>query len=589
MKILASALVVLLIAPAAFVGASGPEQKAGTPVRIDFRALTEGGQQVADLRPEDVSIRVNGKPRQLQSLSLVQSNAGPASGAGVLPPPFASNAESRGSRNVHLIIDDDSISPGREGQVKEAVRLLASEMAPGDRLGVLTTQGVLNMRPAEDLTKVRLAVDELTGHAPSSETEADAQCRTTRLLAAFGSTLALTSGEPTTIVIFSGGISPPAVKQLQLGARTRTAIGGSQASPNGVNDMCPIEPDTFSNIGMLASTAHADIYMFHLTEAMATRSSAQDAGFESLAGVTNAEFVRLTASPQAAISRLLRETAAYYTASFEADPSERGQSLRLEMHATRDKVRLRSRPSIAIPKGDVPKSGASPKEMLRTSTEYRALPLRATAYTSRMPGSEELRVVTLFEGVDPGAITAASVGLFDEKNTLKKQWTAQKDDLAKHPVRADLQAPPGVYRVRVAAVDAAGRAGTTDYDLNAEVVRADPLKLSALVIGTQQQGAGFVARLQFTNEPVAIGLLEIYGVPKGSTVNVDLDVVATPQGEPLATAPTQLGTGSGEDVRLAIGGFSIASLAPGDYLMRATVTLDGKTVGKVVRTLRKTQ
>jgi len=259
------------------------------------------------------------------------------------------------------------------------------------------------------------------------------------------------------------------------------------------------------------------------------------------------------------------------------------------MHATRDKVRLRSRPSIAIPKGDVPKSGASPKDMLRTSTEYLALPLRATAYTSRLPGSEELRVVTLFEGVDPGSITAASVGLFDEKNTLKKQWTAQKDDLAKHPVRADLQAPPGVYRVRVAAVDGAGRAGTTDYDLIAEVVRADPLKLSALVIGTQQQGAGFVPRLQFTNEPVAIGLLEIYGVPKGATVNVDLDVVATPQGEPLATAPTQLGTGNGEDARLAIGGFSIASLPPGDYLMRATVTLDGKPVGKVVRTLRKTQ
>jgi hypothetical protein len=473
--------------------------------------------------------------------------------------------------------------------VKEAVRLLASEMAPGDRLGVLTTQGVLNMRPAEDLTKVRLAVDELTGHAPSTESEADAQCRTTRLLAAFGSTLALTNGEPTTIVIFSGGISPPAVKQLQLGARTRTAIGGSQASPNGVNDMCPIEPDTFSNIGMLASTAHADIYMFHLTEAMASRSSAQDAGFESLAGVTNAEFVRLTASPQTAISRLLRETAAYYTASFEADPSERGQSLRLEMHATRDKVRLRSRPSIAIPKGDVPKSGASPKDMLRTSTEYLALPAardRLHLAHARQRGASRGHAL---RGGRSGAITAASVGLFDEKNTLKKQWTAQKDDLAKHPVRADLQAPPGVYRVRVAAVDAAGRAGTTDYDLNAEVVRADPLKLSALVIGTQQQGAGFVPRLQFTNEPVAIGLLEIYGVPKGATVSVDLDVVATPQGDPLATAPTQLGTGSGEDVRLAIGGFSIASLPPGDYLMRATVTLDGKPVGKVVRTLRKTQ
>ena len=455
MKWLPSALVVLALTPAT---AAAQPAKAGAAVKIDFRALTEEGQLVADLKPEDVSLKVNGKQRQLLSLSLVQGSAGQPSDS-TLPPPFSTNAAGRGNRNVHILIDDDSISPGRESQVKEAVRLLASEMAPGDRLGVLTTQGQLNMRPAEDLTKVRLAVDELTGHRPTTETDADAQCRTTRLLAAFGSMLALNSGAPTTIVIFSGGISPPAVKQLQLGARTRTAIGGSQASPNGVNDMCPIEPDTFSNIGMLASTAHADIYLFHLTEAMATRSSQLDAGFESLAGVSNAEFVRLTASPQAAISRLLRETAAYYTLSFDAEPGERGQSLRLEMHASRDKVRLRSRPSVAIPKGDVIKAGASPKDMLRTAAEYRDLPLRAAAYTSRMPGSDELRVVTLFEGVEAGGITAASVGLFDEKNTLKKQWTAQKDDLAKHPVRADLQAPPGVYRVRVAAVDAAGRSG----------------------------------------------------------------------------------------------------------------------------------
>ena len=42
-------------------------------------------------------------------------------------------------------------------------------------------------------------------------------------------------------------------------------------------------------------------------------------------------------------------------------------------------------------------------------------------------------------------------------------------------------------------------------------------------------------------------------------------------------------------MRRAFGGFNIASLAPGDYLMRAVVSLDGKPVGKVVRTLRKSQ
>ena len=187
-------------------------------------------------------------------------------------------------------------------------------------------------------------------------------------------------------------------------------------------------------------------------------------------------------------------------------------------------------------------------------------------------------------------MSAASVGLFDEKNTLKKQWTAQPAELAKRPVMAALSAPPGIYRVRVAAVEASGRAGTVDYELKVDVPRADPLKLSTLVLGTQQQGGGFAPRLEFSHEPVAIGLLEIYGVPKGGAVAVDLDIVQTPEGAPLANAQTTVTTPGGTgDMRIAFGGFSIVSLSPGDYLMRAIVSLDGKPVGKVVRTLRKSQ
>jgi hypothetical protein len=323
---------------------------------------------------------------------------------------------------------------------------------------------------------------------------------------------------------------------------------------------------------------------------MANRSSTQDAGFESLAGVTGAEFIRVRASSQAAVSRMLRETASYYVATFEAEPSERnGQTYRVDLRSSREKVKLRTRPAVEIGK-DVVKTAASPKDMLRTASVYGDLPIRAAGHTSRTAGSEEVKIVAMFEALDASAALAtASVGLFDEKNTLKKQWTAQPADLAKRPVMAALAAPAGTYRVRVAAVDASGRAGTADYELKVEVPRADPLKLSTLVLGTQTQGGGFAPRLEFGNEPVAIGLLEIYGVPKAGAITVDLDIVQTAEGAPLAMAQTTVGPGSAEDMRIAFGGFSIASLAPGDYQMRAIVSLDGKPVGKVVRTLRKSQ
>ena len=127
-----------------------------------------------------------------------------------------------------------------------------------------------------------------------------------------------------------------------------------------------------------------------------------------------------------------------------------------------------------------------------------------------------------------------------------------------------------------------------DHELKASVTRADPLKVSTFVLGTQQQERRLRPGAPISvSEPGAIGLLEIYGVPKGGTVTVDLDVVSSPEGAPIASAQTSVNPGSSEDMRRAFGGFNIGDLPPGDYLMRAIVSLDGKPVGRVVRTLRK--
>jgi hypothetical protein len=569
-------------------GASMSAQQKSPPLRVNFRALADEGQQVTDLTRPELSLKINGKPRQILSLSVSQSTPRSATGGGGLPLPYATNTVGVSGRVFYLMIDDDSIAPGREGQTKEAVRQLASELGPGDMLGVLTTQGQVNIRPTDDVTKVKLAIDRLAGKGSASETDSDAQCRTTHVLADLGTMISLTGGAPTTIAVFSGGLTIPQNKIVNIGGSTRTPMGGQAAPSTATTDMCPVRPEDFQNIGNLAATANVDMYMFHLTEAMVNRSSAQDAGFESLAGATGGEFIRLTGSPQAPVARMLRETSTSYTLTFEPDPSERtGQMLRVDLKTTRDKVRLRARPAVDAPK--MVARAMSPRDMLRTAAEFRDLPLRAMAFPAPTAGSAEVTVYTQFEAIDAAPLKEASVGLFDEKNTLKKQWTAKPEELAKIPVLSAVTAPPGVYRVRVAAVDGSGRTGTADYEVTAEVPRADPLKLSSLLLGTQAQGAGFVPRMDFKDESVAIGYLEIYGVPKGGKVTVDLNVAQTREGTPLATAETTVAPGKTEDALRAFGGFSIEALQPGDYLMRAVVSLDGKPVGKVVRTLRKSK
>jgi hypothetical protein len=573
--VLTAALALCALGSAA---ASGQGNKSASPVRVEFRALGDDGGVVTDLKAAELSLRVNGKPRTIQSLSVFQTDAAAIASSAPLPPPYASNTAGQGGRIFHVLIDDDSISPGSESQIKETIRLLTAELAPTDRLGILTPQGTVNITPTNDFTRVKLAMNGFTGRAPSKETDQDAHCRTKHVIAAVGTMLSLTGSTPTTIVVFSSGLSTPGVKKVTPGAR----------GDAGTNELCPVEPQDLINIGNIAAAANVDLYLFQVVDGLAGSASTLDAGFESLAGAIAAQYLKLPTSPQTVVTKLLRETSAYYLAIFDPEPGERnGQAERIYLKTTRDRVKLRTRPAVMMAKETVPKT-VTPRDMLRVAAEYRELPLRSTAYSSRMPGSSDARVVALFEPLDPGAtIAAASVGLFDAAGTLKAQWTAQEDDLAKHPARADLQVAAGTYRVRVAVVDANGRPGTTDEEVHAEPVRADPLTMSALVIGTQAQGGGFVPRLEFTSETIAIGLVEIYGVPKSGALTVSLDVASTPDGQPLATAETTIGRGSADDARTAIGGFGVDSLPPGDYLMRAVILLDGKPVGRVMRTLRK--
>ena len=147
--------------------------------------------------------------------------------------------------------------------------------------------------------------------------------------------------------------------------------------------------------------------------------------------------------------------------------------------------------------------------------------------------------------------------------------------------------PPGSYRIRLAATDASGRSGTADYDTTADLASAGGLKLSALLLGAD--AGGFKPLLQFTNEPSAIATFEVYGKPP-SQLPLKLELAATADGPALLQAAPS-GSGTKDPDRFVVSGvFPLASLAPGDYVVRAIVgTTESGGEGRVTRTLRKTK
>ena len=574
-----------VIAAAALHAASQkpPQAAAETPaVTVLFRALLADGRPFADVRPEDVELKVDGRSRTLTSLQFVQPGSGEAAGAPAeVPPPFATNLRGPALRDTIFVIEDESIGASMAPQVRDAIRQFIGHLAPQDRVGLVTIpRGGLNVGLTADRARIEAAVSELNGRAPQSESEGDAACRTRQVLDALMNVFRGTAdGQPGAIVFFGGGLTPPMISEMSAMNRTP--------------DLCFIRAEDYREVELVMLAAPVTVNVIHVqdpTGSGAAASTSQKQGLEHLAGITGNRIGRLVGSSEAAMAELAASTSAYYRAMFVAQDSERNGMIRpMSVKVNRPDVTVVARPAVVIPSARGSKASAkavSPRDMLRVGDIYRDLPLQAAAFVSREGSSDKARIVVMVESMEAtGAVKAAAVGLYDEKGKLAAQATADQEGLARKPPMIALVARAGTYRMRVAATDTTGRAGAVDSTLEVGLTGEGPLKLSSLVLGVAEEGR-FAGRLQFHDEPTAVAYLEIYGVPNGE-LTAELQLAGVEGGPPAVRGAMRITGEPGDDQHVALGGIPIGPLPPGDIVVRAVVSLDGVPAGAVTRTLRK--
>jgi hypothetical protein len=549
--------------------------------QVVIRAVTGDGQPVLDLKPGDVTIRVDGREREVTSLDLVRpsaaaapAGAAPAPTASSLPAPYATNeapdAGAGGGREFLIVIDDEGIGTGRESAVRDAVTSLVQGLTPADLVGIMAMkQGGVNVAPSTQHAAVMAALPKIITTGSSSESVMDLSCRTKVMLGTLGGLLQNAPANRT-IVFFSAGMASTTGDQM----RTFESDSG----------VCQIRTNDLDELGKVAMGSPAQLFVVYHVEGMANPANVTNgqSGIENVAGTTAGEMVRMSGNSEAIGSRIVESAGTYYIASLAGDG---GPARRVDARVNREGVRVTARPVAGAAAAANAKTG-TPRDMIRTATVFRDVAIRAAGFASRQPNTKELMVLALFEPEDPSVkLTAAIVGLFDEKGTLRAQWTAKPDELQRAPVAAALTVAPGKYRMRVAATDSSGKGGTTDYDLLVNLPEASPLQTSHMLLGVGQ--GGFAPKLAFTAaDAAAIGFIELYGVSKDAKVDASFEIIKS-DGEVLGTGQGTVGPGKGEDARIAYGGFGIATLEPGDYTMRATITVDGKQAGVATRTLRK--
>ena len=550
-------------------------------IAVDFVALGADGLPQSDLRADEVTVQLDGRARPVRALEYVSLASNVEPGAGPILSPYGTNTQSDSGRTVLLIIDQQTLRAGREPALKAEVGLFLRSLSPIDRVALLTVPyGSLRVDLTTNHSRIVQSLATVSGQAATVESTNDALCRTLNTLSSVRGTLEdLRGGEaPVIVVLFSAEMSAP----LGVFAAPPPSAAMNTLAP------CQLRTDQFKQVSGAAAGARAQFYVVQPELSVVPENRA---GLEHLTGVTGGQLLQLGSGEASALQRITRESSGYYIARVEPESSETNGTIKnLRIAVTRPNVTVRQRPQMSVTRPlaqSVAAKASTPLEMMKEARLFRDLPLRITGYTARESGSTQMRVITMFDSPDPSAaIDSAIVGLFDESGRMVASRQFSSTELVTFPVIAALSAPPGNYRLRVAAAESAGRGGAADYDVTAELGTAGPLTMSALVMGLSRAGR-FSPRLEFGSEATAMAQVEIYGGAAGDAVGAVFELARSANGPALIALKGTFAPTKDPDRFLVTAAIPIGSLSPGDYIVRATVAVQGKPGGRMLRPLRK--
>lgn len=579
--------VCLVIACAAALGSTQAQERTGRVLQIDFLALDANGALLRDLTPAEVDLRIDGRRREVKAVRRIAAAPAAVVMESGLDVPYGTSLDSASGRTILLLVDQNSFRVGQEPPIRAAVTGFLKALGSADFVTVVgMPYGGVRVRSTNDHRLVQQAIDLLVGQRSGDESGSDMACRT-RLVLESVETL-LKSYErrtmPTTVVLFTAGLAAP-----RRDAPFARAPG-----------MCELQSDLFYRVGAAAGAARANFYIAQPDDVRAPSGADREslsgsdnvatssplAGIENLAGVTRGVRLPLTAQGTGALDRVARESSSYLIAEVEPQLSDfdpRGR--RLDIRISRPDVTVRARPEITFSRETDRSTGArlTVSDMLLSAATFADLPMRAGAYTMAGPWPQ-VTVMAVGEPIESGVtLASAGAGLIDDDGRLVVRWSAT--DAGELPMMGAMRVAPGHYRLRVAAVDAAGRAGAADYRFDASLTPVGPLSMGALVLGLSRDSQ-LIPKLEFSSQPSALASFEIYGGTPGTAVTAILEVARTIDGPPLVSVPLVIQAQSGGRY-LAMGTVPLGALAPGDYAVRGVLQLENGTSGRTIRTLRK--
>ncbi len=518
---------------------------------LDVVLTTTDGRSVADVRPDELIVRLNGRPQTVTGVRVARPATSPVRAG--LPLPYGTNDGVAG-RTTAVLIDVARLASDRAEGLRGGLAELTHALAPTDRLALIPLAG--DTRP----------VDFTTTHTRVMDAAAALTLRTSEVWSAKQDAEAVEStlGALGRAAVMLG--AEPGVKTLILVTEPFAVSGRLRES--------------IQALGELVARSRIALYIVlpHATAVPAGN------GINALAAGTGSLVL-----PLGSWSTVVAQEHARVELTLSEDEDlDAGTMARALVTTTRAGLVARSAPFAYVPT-TVTDGLTSLTDMVRQSRSFTDLPLRVAAYPVLHSDRSSIRLLIVADTIEPDRSLAWSeFGLIAPDGRMATQWTETREALAQRPFISGVIAPEGTYRLRWAASELSGRRGTVDVDVDARFTQAGPFRLSALMVG-QLATDTFVPVLQPAPDVTDVEwYAEVYGeLAAGQTLTTRLEVATSLTGTALSTTPGRVLTSPDPSRRAITGSVDVRTLEAGDYLLRATLVVNGTDAGTVMRTFRK--
>jgi len=604
-------------------------------VAVDVNVVDGNGRPIRGLEPEDFALAVDGLPRRVLSAEFV--DLGTPEDPPPSPPPagdFSTNEGVRSGRMLLIVVDEGALRPGAGRHVVRAADRLLDGLGAGDRAGLLTMPGGgPQIEFTTEHARVRNALKHVNGRASFagrriSLTEAFAfdDGREAEWVQVVQRECGVLSGPEldacrSDVEGEAGSVAQGVRHQSQVSMKGLSLLMEGLRQVEGPKTVVLLTQALRSErvgelreLAVAAAAARVAFYGIEIDEAGpdAAVQARASTGHEDtdlvtrdlyrLASLTRGDVFR-SAGSAGPFDRIVREMSGYYLIGFEPEGSDRDgrdHVIEVSVHKANATVRARrSLPLVASPTRTDARDGLA--ATLRSSTAATELPLRVATYALQEPSSPgKVRLLVSAEigrgdvppaGLAIGFVLADATGRPVATSAHQIDSEAGSGDPAPIPYLGLAVVDPGVYTLRLAAVDARGRRGSVTHRVQGALTTAGGLEMADLMLAppADRPGASLRPVVEARGDGAALAaLVELYGPEaafEGAGVSIEVAVDAA--GPALLQVPATSVPGSGSR-RVVQSLVPISLLPPGPYVARAVLAVRGKSTGQVVRSFRVT-